>query len=60
MMSAHFAGVEVYKVLEIVAALTLEDITARLQKSFDVNRCALSVVKASNEKATTAVAEREI
>jgi predicted Zn-dependent peptidase len=46
MMSAHFAGVEVYKVLEIVAALTLEDITARLQKSFDVTRCALSVVKA--------------
>jgi predicted Zn-dependent peptidase len=46
MMSAHFAGMEIYRVLEMVAGLTLEDITRRLQHSFDVNRCALSVVKA--------------
>ncbi|MCL2055968.1 MAG: insulinase family protein [Oscillospiraceae bacterium] len=45
MLSAHFAGVEVYSVTEMIAALTVDDLEARLKVSFDVNRSSMSVVK---------------
>uniref|UniRef100_S0DFI7 Putative peptidase M16 domain containing protein n=1 Tax=termite gut metagenome TaxID=433724 RepID=S0DFI7_9ZZZZ len=45
MLSAYFSGTEIYRTLEMLAALTIEDAARRFNESFDVNRCALSVVK---------------
>ncbi|MGI6404141.1 MAG: EF-P 5-aminopentanol modification-associated protein YfmH [Oscillospiraceae bacterium] len=45
LVAAQFAGVDAYEILEMLASLTLEQLTDRLPVSFDVNRCALSIVR---------------
>jgi len=47
MVSAHFAKVEIYEVLEIIAGLSIEELEQRLKNSFDIDRSAMSVVKSS-------------
>jgi predicted Zn-dependent peptidase len=45
MLTAHFYGLTLYEMLETVANITLDQLTARLAKSFEADRSAVSVVK---------------
>ncbi len=47
LVTAHFSGVDAYRVLEMLAGLTAEQLSARLPVSFNTQRCALSVVKSA-------------
>lgn len=44
MMLSHFAGISIYDLLETVANVTKEQLTARLAYSFDTERSAISVI----------------
>ena len=45
LVTAQFADVDAYEILEMLASLTLEQLNRRLPVSFDVERCALSIVR---------------
>jgi predicted Zn-dependent peptidase len=45
MLTAHFYGLTLYDMLEVVADLTLDQLTDRFAKSFNPHRSAVSVVK---------------
>jgi len=45
LMNAHFAEVNPYDLLDLVAAVTPEAAQARLHTAFDTEKCALSVVR---------------
>ena len=47
LLTCHFSDFEAYRVLEAIAAVTLEDVQGRLNQAYNVAHCALSVVKAS-------------
>ena len=48
MVAAHFDGVSLYDNIEICANVEFEDIVERLDKSFNINRCAISIIEPSN------------
>jgi hypothetical protein len=49
LVTAQFSdGASAYDVLDMLASLTIEEITERLNLSFDIKRCALSVVKSAD------------
>ena len=50
LIAAQFAGCDAYEPLEMLAGLTLEQITNRLATSLDPSRCALSVVRPAQSK----------
>jgi len=45
LVTAQFADCDAYQPLEMLASLTLEQITKRMTQSFDPSRCALSIVR---------------
>ena len=45
LITAHFADCDAYEPLEMLASLTLEQISRRLPQSFDTARCSLSIVR---------------
>ncbi|HHY52099.1 MAG TPA: insulinase family protein [Clostridiales bacterium] len=45
MVTAQFADADAYEILEMLASLTLDQLNERLPVSFDVERCALSIVR---------------
>ncbi|MCL2578782.1 MAG: insulinase family protein [Oscillospiraceae bacterium] len=49
LVTAHFADCDAYQPLEMLAALTLDQLTVRLPLSFDPKRCALSIVKSNGQ-----------
>ena len=45
MVAAHFADLPLYALLDMAAGLTLEEANARLERNFDIENSALSVIK---------------
>ena len=45
MLSSYFSGVEIYDIIDKLAAITIDDLQKRLENSFDITRCAMSIVK---------------
>lgn len=45
MVGAHFAGLDIYELLETVAKLTLNDMNKRIREAFDTTRSAISIVR---------------
>lgn len=45
LLSAHFAGIECYELLDVIANATIGGLQDRMLQSFDTDRCALSVVR---------------